>query len=244
MSWYNEAIIPINPYSRPGRIRSFTRNFVWHYTANPGASARNHATYFGKTMIEQNEAIVAEAASTGDASLLKQIRYASANIFIDPIEILVIIPIEEESWHASQANPYSVGIELCIEADGTFHPKTIANAIKCAVELNKLYDGVKISDYLRHYDVTGKVCPKPWVDLPSGPIEWAKFKTQVEDAMKGRVNRVPVWTQEMWAEFAKGLTETMGDYAWAEKAYSGRLTVDEVMYLQGIMLMRSLGAKV
>lgn len=161
MSLWRNEFIPVNEFTRPGIKRNHTRNLVWHYTANPGASAANHYRYF---------------ANLRD-------RYASAHIFIDKNEAICIIPLDELAYHAGPANPYSIGIELCIEQDGSFHPDTIAQAVAIGKELNRMY-GLTVSDQMRHFDITGKICPKPWVDDVGA---WTRFRDQLVEKKKEAV---------------------------------------------------------
>ena len=125
--------IGVNGYARSGKRLSAVRKIVMHYTANAGASAENHYRYFGNL----------------------EGRYASAHFFIDSKDSLCIIPLNEVAYHANDvqkrnsdgsayrgvsalkpnANYLSIGIELCIEKDGSFHPETIKKAVAVAVEL-------------------------------------------------------------------------------------------------------------
>ncbi|HFK2719214.1 TPA: N-acetylmuramoyl-L-alanine amidase family protein, partial [Escherichia coli] len=126
------------------------------YTANPGASAYNHYKYF---------------------SNLKD-RYASAHIFVDKTEAYLIIPLDEVAYAANDgtyrgvpelkpnANYRSVSVELCIEKDGSFHPETIKRAAQINAELCSVFNLDPIKDIVRHYDVTHKNCPAPWVKSP------------------------------------------------------------------------------
>lgn len=249
-----ERLIQINKFTRPGTKRSFTRNTVWHYTANRGASANNHFVYFGKTLPEQGKALEAEAAKlTGAAkeSKLKEIIWASANVFIDRHKVLIIIPLDEIAYHATSANPYSVGVELCIEEDGTFHPDTVKQAIEFGAKLMNDY-GLKKEDNIRHYDVTGKICPKPWVDNPQA---WERFKSNVDQAAKGKplggARKLELKEDWQYTMLGKALTELslvgggkegnaqLCTYEWAEKAFKNELTVDEAIFVLAIALARS-----
>lgn len=253
-----EALIPINEYSRPGKKLSVVRNTVWHYTANPGATANNHFIYFGKTMLETNKAnLIHNAAMIKQygkeeaerLDLLEEIRYASAHYFIDPKETVLIIPEAEVAYHANQANPYSIGVELCIEKDGTFHPNTVKQAVELGALLAKKYNQNPQSDFLRHYDVTGKICPKPWVDKPA---DWQSFKQAVKDKIKG-VRQPMQLTNDQWYLLAKTLEgfykkgmelhqygdkPPITDYGWAERAYKQNIPVDELAWLIFIVLGR------
>lgn len=169
-------IIPVNKYARSGKKISGVKKIVMHYTANPGASASNHEKYF---------------ARLSD-------RYASAHVFIDSKESIQIIPFNEIAYHcndvqkrnkngsayrgvssiAPNGNLWSLGIELCIEKDGSFHENTIKEAVKVAGELCKTYGLNPQTDIVRHYDVTAKICPKQWVEKPQ---EFEDFKDKVSE---------------------------------------------------------------
>jgi N-acetylmuramoyl-L-alanine amidase len=150
--WQDKFIKP-NKYSRPQQKLTAVRKIVIHWTANFGATASGHFNYFNNL--------------SG--------RYASAHFFVDKNEALCIIPLNEIAYHANDgtykgvaelkpnANYLSVGIELCVEKDGSFHANTIAKAVDVAVELCKRYKLDPMTDIVRHYDVTHKNCPAPWV---------------------------------------------------------------------------------
>ncbi|MBD2861589.1 phosphodiester glycosidase family protein [Paenibacillus oceani] len=168
---WREELIPINPITRPGTPLRLVRNIVIHYTGNPGASAANHVRYFGKTLPASKE------------------RYASAHYFVDPGDAVLIIPLAELAYHASQANPYSIGVEMCIEKDGSFHPETVRRTVAIVAELCRRYELNPLRDVIRHYDVTGKHCPAHYVDDPGA---WEDFRQAVEKAIKSKEVYVPV----------------------------------------------------
>lgn len=164
-----EKLINVNPVTRPGAKLKGVRKIVNHYTANPGASAHNHYRYFNGTAITQK-------------------RYASAHIFVDKQEAYLIIPLDEVAYHANDgsykgipelkpnANLYSIGVELCIEKDGSFHPETLRRAAEINAELCKRFKLDPQKDIVRHYDVTHKNCPARWVKYPN---EFTEFKNMV-----------------------------------------------------------------
>ncbi|MEN7434587.1 N-acetylmuramoyl-L-alanine amidase [Bacillus velezensis] len=196
MSAYRNQYIDINKWTRPGIKNNGVKKLVVHYTANPGASAANHYRYFGQTLPAQNR----------NLSEKKQ-TFASAHIFVDRTEAICIIPLNEVAYHANDvqqfvngqpyrgvaalkpnANFLSIGVELCIEKDGTFHPDTIARAEQACAELCKMYKLDPSNDIVRHYDITHKICPAPWV---SNSKEFADFKTRVKKRMAGAIVTVP-----------------------------------------------------
>jgi N-acetylmuramoyl-L-alanine amidase CwlA len=213
-----ENIIKINEFSRPGKKRTLTRNVVWHYTANPGASADNHVRYFGETIANQNP------------NDNEKDTYASAHVFIDRVKTLVIIPLDEVAYHATAANPYSIGVELCIEEDGSFHPETIRQAIEFGAKLAKDYTLNPLTDYIRHFDVTGKICPKPWVDDPAA---WDDFK---KCCVEGDEPKLAKWV-------ASTIYFTWIKPAWEKANESGDQGTMNDMHLLASELRKACGMK-
>ncbi|MFK7678845.1 N-acetylmuramoyl-L-alanine amidase [Bacillus sp. Wb] len=179
MAIWEDKIINVNTFARSGKKLSAVRKIVMHYTANPGASAENHYKYF---------------------SNLKD-RYASAHFFVDSKDALCIIPLNELAYHANDvqkrvngsayrgvaelrpnANQYSIGIEMCIEKDGSFHPETLEKSENVAAELCRRYGLNPQEDIVRHYDVTAKNCPAPWVSNSAG---FKQFKSNVAAKLNG-----------------------------------------------------------
>lgn len=240
---WREEFIPVNPFSRPGIPLRVVRNIVMHYTANPGASAANHVRYFGENLARQ------------DPKDNKPDRYASAHLFVDPGDAVLIIPLTEQAYHASQANPYSIGVELCIEHDGTFHPETVRRAEQIVAELCKRYGLNPLRDVIRHFDVTGKVCPKPYIDDPAA---WEAFRQHVDRMMKGEEDDMMKlehdWQWKMLGDALDGLYRksvsgeisppVISDYTWAEKAYKRELTAAELAWLSTIIYARQQGVQV
>lgn len=73
--------------------------------------------------------------------------------------------------HAKCRNSNSIGIELCVRNKGSraadskdwyFEDATVTSAIALVRYLMEKY-GVDVGHILRHYDVTGKICPNPYV---------------------------------------------------------------------------------
>ena len=172
----------ITPYNRwIGRDGNKIEWIVLHYTANVGDTARGNAEYFAS-------------------------RYfgSSAHFFVDEDEVWQSVELDDTAWHCGDnppskngcTNRTSIGIEMCTSwKDGEYYiePKVADRTVALVLELLKTYPNAKLC---RHYDVTGKRCPMPWVDHPE---EWEKFKertdvtpmTQSErqefDALKARV---------------------------------------------------------
>lgn len=72
--------------------------------------------------------------------------------------------MEEQAIATRGRNEDSIGIEVCHpDAEGEFNDITYQSVIKLTAELCKQY-GLNENDVIRHYDVTGKICPRYYVE--------------------------------------------------------------------------------
>ena len=143
---------------------------VIHYTANNGDTAKNNIDYYAR---EEN---------------LK----ASAHFYVDENEVWQSVKEGDTAYHCGAnkyVHPYcrnsnSIGIELCSrkDADGKYYFKdeTIQNAVKLTKELMAKYN-IFVGNVIRHYDVTGKICPAPMVN---DEILWNTFKAMLTEKNK------------------------------------------------------------
>lgn len=173
MSFIKYEYIRINKFSRPGIKNSRIEGLIMHYTANNGGTARNHKSYFNN---------------------LNGV-YASAHLFVDDEEAICIIPLNEVAYHANDIQKYvngqpyyplrsiignanysTIGIEMCLDRNGKITEKTFQNTVKAVKELIAKYPNITRDKIWRHYDVTSKNCPAPWVAKPS---ELERFKDAV-----------------------------------------------------------------
>ena len=150
---------------RAGRTQP-VRYIVMHYTANNGDTARNNCDYYHRVGGLQ----------------------ASAHYFCDEYGAMQSVREGDTAWHCGARaywhpecrNGNSIGIEMCSRkrADGSYYikPETVANAAALAKDIMQRY-GIDTEHVLRHYDVTGKRCPMPWVD---DPAQWYDFKTMLK----------------------------------------------------------------
>ena len=142
---------------------STIKYIVLHFTANNGDTALGNCKYFRNNKNLQ----------------------ASAHYFVDEKEIWQAVREEDTAYHCG-ANKYkhkecrnanAIGIEMCSRKDGNgryyIKEETVQNAIALTKELMAKYN-VPVSRVLRHYDVTGKSCPEPFVRQPA---QWERFKS-------------------------------------------------------------------
>ncbi|MFQ9197493.1 MAG: N-acetylmuramoyl-L-alanine amidase family protein [[Clostridium] leptum] len=131
------AYIPEDSPGRPGVLRT-VESITIHETANTseGADAEAHSDYLSTTSDE-----------------------VSWHYTVDDHQIYRHLPDNEEAWHSGdrEGNHSSIGIELCVNADGNFD-QTMENAAKLTAFLLKEYD-LTIDDVKQHYDFNGKDCP-------------------------------------------------------------------------------------
>ena len=136
-----------------GRSRAVDR-IVVHFTATL-ASARNNATYFAR-----NEG-----------------QGASAHYFVDDItpEIYQSVAEGDTAWHAGdwQMNCRAIGIEV-VSAGEDFSATEVEKLGWLVRKLMAKY-GIGASGVIRHYDVTGKLCPAPYV----AASKWAALKAAI-----------------------------------------------------------------
>lgn len=136
-----------------GRSRAIDR-IVVHYTATL-ASARNNATYFAR-----NEG-----------------QGASAHYFVDDItpEIYQSVAEGDTAWHAGNwaMNCRAIGIEV-VSAGEDFSATEVEKLGWLVKRLMAKY-GIGASGVIRHYDVTGKLCPAPYV----AASKWAALRAAI-----------------------------------------------------------------
>ena len=195
---------------------------VLHFTANNGDTAKNNADYFAN-----------------NANLR-----ASAHYFVDPNGIYQSVKDSDTAWHCGRErggsyyndcrNANSIGIEMCsVKRNGVYviPEDTMKRAAKLTRELMAKYH-IPVSRVCRHYDVTRKNCPEPWI---RNPQLWEKFKTmltekEVEDMTEAQTRAIA--KQEIAnAEKAKKVYDTVDAVpAW------GKATVQKLVnkgFLQG-----------
>lgn len=150
---------------------------VIHWTANigKGADAIANRNYFNSTD-----------------------RLASAHFIVDDHQIVQCIPEDEVAWHVGAdkyrtageklregsygPNYFTIGIEMCVNSDGNWS-KTYQNTVELVGNLLKKHS-LTINDLYRHYDITGKDCPKMMIN----ENEWLKFKSAVSKIIQNNEN--------------------------------------------------------
>jgi len=171
----------ITNHNRPGKKIIKLKGVVIHWTGNIaiGANALANRHYFNNTK-----------------------NAASVHYIVDDTNILRCIPDDEIAYHVGakkyaaaglkikegnySPNYFLIGIKMCVNSDGDWN-KTCQNTVELAAYLLKKYN-LNVENLYRHYDITGKDCPKMMLD----PNEWQAFKDKVSkmmDEIKLVINR-------------------------------------------------------
>lgn len=145
---------------------------VFHYVGATGG-ARNNAKYYHDRVLKISAHYFVGHASEGAA-------------------IWQSVDEGDTAWHCGRSdgkykhptcrNANSIGIEMCCHQDTSggwyIDEATMATAAELGREIMARY-GIPLENVLRHYDVTGKLCPRPLIDED----KWAAFKARLEDTM-------------------------------------------------------------
>ena len=156
--WVTADLLPQNKYSRPGTALTLVSGIVIHYVGNPGTTAQQNRDYF------------AGLATTHATS-------ASSHFVIGiDGEIIQCVPLDEVAYCSNNRNYDTISIECCHPGeDGQFTQETYDSLVRLTAFLADYY-GLERADIIRHYDVTGKLCPLYFVEHEDA---WAQFKDDV-----------------------------------------------------------------
>lgn len=155
-------------HNRPGKKLKKLKAIVLHWTANEAreADATANRNYFNSTD-----------------------RACSAHFIVDDRKIVQCVPEDEIAYHVG-ANSYrdagkalmegtltpnffTLGIEMCVNADANSN-FIYKNTVQLTANLLRKHN-LTVGNLLRHYDITGKACPKQFLD----DAVWNRFKEDV-----------------------------------------------------------------
>lgn len=156
--WMTAAFLTMDGESRTGEKLEAVRDLAVHYVANPGTSAMANRNYF-------------EGPDSGTSSH-----------FIVGLEgeVLALIPTDEKSCATNERNVDTISIEVCHpDETGEFSEATYESLIRLLAYLCNEFDLTE-ENLIRHYDVTGKLCPRYYVENPEA---WEALKADVAEAL-------------------------------------------------------------
>lgn len=137
----------ITPYNKNTK-ESRTISYIVIHWVGAVSSAKNNATYFKNNQLS-----------------------SSAHYFVDDTTIYQSVLDKDVAWHCGSSGTYyhptcrnanSIGIEMCLDKENHISDKTIANTAELVQSLMSQYNIPK-TNIIRHYDVTHKSCPAPYI---------------------------------------------------------------------------------
>ena len=157
-SYVSQQIIDVDGSSRTGEKMRMVNDIVIHYVANPGSTARGNRDYFDSAQSNVSSHFV---------------------VGLDG-EVIQCIPLNEQSAASNKRNVDTISIEVCHpDSSGKFSAVTYSRLVELTAWLCGEF-GLDEGDVIRHYDVTGKNCPKYYVENEAA---WEQFREDVKSAL-------------------------------------------------------------
>lgn len=209
-------------HNRPKYKLIKLKALVIHWTANTnnGANAIANRNFFNSTT-----------------------NSCSAHIIIDDKQIVRCLNDNEVGYHvgstkyttlgtslrggtAYSPNYFTVGIEMCVNSDGDWN-KTYQNTVEFSAKF-LIEHKLTVDNLLRHYDITGKLCPQMMID----ENEWKKFKNAVQ--MKINEMTKPIVPKDELREAIDFLANKASFDAslWYINAKSGKIPYLDAMFIK------------
>ena len=163
--YVEQDYLTVNEWSRPGTELEQIDGVVIHYVGNPGTTAHANRNYF-------------ESLSSGQEGT-----YASSHFIVGlEGEVIQCIPLTEVAYASNERNADTVSIEVCHpDETGEFSPVTYDRAGELTAWLCVQFKLDPETSVIRHYDVTGKECPRYYVEHPEA---WDAFRADVSEAAR------------------------------------------------------------
>ena len=161
-----QMLLTPNVNSRPQKKLKKIKGIVIHYTANPGSKAEANRNYFES---RKEEADSAE-------------NKVSSHFIIDMDgTVIQCIPLDEIAYASNKRNKDTISIECCHpDKSGRFTEKTYEALVDLCAWLCDKYE-IQKDKIIRHYDVTGKMCPLFYVENED---KWTELKDSIWNSLK------------------------------------------------------------
>lgn len=189
---------------RAGRTQKI-KYIVIHYTGNKGDTAKANCVYY-------------QGAG----------REASAHYYVDENEIWCNVKETDTAWHCGTKKTYyhpecrnsnSIGVEMCSGwKNGEYYipEATQKRAAEFIKTLMAKYS-IDIDHVVRHYDVTHKSCPRPFVKHPE---QWTAFKALLKEDEMTKEEVYSIIDEYLAERNAKDVSD-YAKAAWAKATASG-----------------------
>ena len=158
-------LLPVNEWSRPGTPLEEIRGVVIHYVGNPNTTAQANRNYFA-------------SLASGEEGV-----YASSHFIVGlEGEVIQCVPLTEIAYASNERNADTISIEVCHpDETGEFSDVTYWRTVELTAWLCQTFGLDPEQDVIRHYDVTGKLCPLYYVEHPEA---WEDFLVDVGAALE------------------------------------------------------------
>jgi len=164
--YVTKDFLPVNRWSRPGSPLKEISGVVIHYVGNPATTAEANRNYFA-------------SLASG-----KENTFASSHFIVGlEGEVLQCIPLTEIAYASNDRNGDTVAIEVCHpDETGQFSGETYGQVVQLTAWLCHTFKLDPETEVIRHYDVTGKICPRYYVEHPE---VWTQFLADTAAALEG-----------------------------------------------------------
>ena len=143
-AYVDVQIIPVDGVSRRGTQLEDVQNIVIHYVANPGSSAQQNRNWYANPESEVSSHFLIGLEG----------------------EVIQCIPLDEFSSASNERNRDTISIEVCHpDESGKFTTASYESLVSLTAWLVEI-TGLAPEDVIRHYDITGKDCPRYFVQNP------------------------------------------------------------------------------
>ena len=157
-SYVSQQIIDVDGSSRTGEEMRMVNDIVIHYVANPGSTARGNRDYFDSAQSNVSAHFVVGLEG----------------------EVINCVPLDEQSAASNNRNGDTISIEVCHpDSTGKFSDVTYNRLVELTAWLCSEF-GLDEKDVIRHFDITGKNCPKYYVENEEA---WEQFREDVKNAL-------------------------------------------------------------
>ena len=158
--WVDVQIIEVDGSSRRGQRLEDIRSIVIHYVANPGSSAQANHDWYANPESEVSSHFLVGLEG----------------------EVIQCIPLDEFSSASNHRNKDTISIEVCHpDETGKFNEESYHSLVKLTAWLLDV-SGLTAEDVIRHYDITGKDCPRYFV---ANEDRWLGFLADVARTVEG-----------------------------------------------------------
>lgn len=163
-------LLDVNEWSRPGTSLKRVRGVVLHYVGNPGTTARANRNYFN-------------SLASGELGV-----YASSHFIVGlEGEVIQCVPLGEIAYASNTRNEDTISVEVCHpDEEGEYAPAAYRRVVELTAWLCRAFGLDPETDVIRHYDVSGKLCPLYYVEHPEA---WDALRADIAAEVEAAAER-------------------------------------------------------